>query len=145
MEGSMSDAAMQFVESFRQQLEQCSSASEDGIFESLRERLHPYCYPQLLNGLGFFAQELSNTRSVTSDSADVTVNFGSPAHSILKIMESQQIDLVVMSSQCKQGISARIAAHLSESLTYAVAAQAACPVLAVPPAKRQIGLCSMGL
>jgi nucleotide-binding universal stress UspA family protein len=132
IEGPVSDATPALVESFRKQLQLWRGGVGTRMVESLREQLHRYFFPQFWNSAEVFAvlQQLPSTTS--SDCADVIVDFGPRAACILELIASRGIDLVVMSFDSKKGIEARIAAHLSESTAYTVAAQANCPVLVVP-------------
>ncbi len=135
MDIPLSDAAPDFLESFRKQLRSWPCETSVRIVESLRQQLHRYCSLQFWNGSQSFAEELQTAPRVSSGCGDVIINFGPRAESILELSASRDIDLIVMSIDRKSGIKARIAAHLPGSAAYAVAAQANFPVLAVPPPK----------
>jgi nucleotide-binding universal stress UspA family protein len=136
MEGALSDAAPEFLESFRKQLQPWHCEASLRIIESLREQLHRYFYSQFSDGPELVAEELRKAPcGISSGCADVIIGFGSRAECILELNASREIDLVVMSVDSKSGIKARIAAHLPGSTAYAIAAQANCPVLAVQPSQ----------
>ncbi len=133
LEGPINDVVPGFIECFQQQVEQQSCETGSRILESLRNQFHCYSYLSLSNGSEFFAEQLWN--AAPADSGDVVVDFLSPANGILQLIASRRIDLVVTGIESKQGIGARVAAHLPGASAYAIASEANCPVLAVPPLK----------
>jgi nucleotide-binding universal stress UspA family protein len=129
LEGQVSDVAPEFIKCFQQQVERRSCEIGSRILESLRDQLR--CYSYLSLSSDFFAEQ--PWEATSSDSADVVIDFLSPAERILELIAARQIDLVVTSIDGKRGMAARIAAHLPGSSAYAIASKANCPVLAVPP------------
>ena len=81
----------------------------------------------------FFERHLSelNVHSINLH-RDVLVKFGARADQILEVARSRESDLIVLGMHCKHGLMARLAAHLPGPISYAVTAEAPCPVLAVP-------------
>jgi nucleotide-binding universal stress UspA family protein len=135
LEGPVGDAVPEFIKCFREQVEQRNCEIGSRILESLRNQLH--CYSYLSLSSDFFAEQ--SWKATSSDSADVVVDFLSPAERILELIADRQIDLVVTSVDGKRGIAARFAAHLPGSSAYAIASEANCPVLAVPPPEALVG------
>ena len=70
--------------------------------------------------------------SATAKKPQVVVDFGPRADLILEHAATRKVDLIVMGLHSRDGIRARIAAHLPGSTTYEVVSQGTCPVLTVP-------------
>jgi nucleotide-binding universal stress UspA family protein len=87
----------------------------------------------------YFRQHLNQygTGKAGEDS-EVIVDFGPTVDRIVEHAAARNADLIVMGLHHREGIKARIAAHLPGSTAYDVASQAHCPVLTVPlPGKNQ--------
>ena len=77
--------------------------------------------------------------STMAKEAQVIVDFGPRADLILEHAAARKVDLVVMGLHSRDGIRARIAAHLPGSTMYEVVSRGTCPVLTVPLPKKRTG------
>ena len=71
--------------------------------------------------------------------AQVMVDFGPRADLILEHAATRKADLIITGLHSRDGIRARIAAHLPGSTTYEVVSRATCPVLTVPLPRKHTG------
>jgi nucleotide-binding universal stress UspA family protein len=94
--------------------------SQDSIAKFLRDELH--YHKKQLNS--FLAQY-----NLSSDSDEVNLVKGKPAETIADTIESSQVDLLVMGTNARTGVSGFFIGNTAEK----VLSKAACSVLALKP------------